>query len=863
MNIFNKVALEGMKKSRARTLVTVIGVVLSAAMITAVATFGVSLLDYMARGAALKYGSWDVEFEDADASFAAQQASNNAVASVATFQNIGYAKLDGAKNPKKPYLFIAGFSESAFDALPITLLSGRLPKNSGEILISGSVLAKGGVQFKAGDTVTLAVGNRMNGSEKLGEGDPYTAGETLVPRGERTYTVVGIFQTPHFEDDSAPGYTVITAADATDTADDLSLFVTLKNPREVHAYAQSAAAGRAYLLNNDVLRFMGLSDDPGDAIFTGLLYSVGGIVIAIIMIGSIFLIYNSFNISLNERTREFGILSSVGATARQLRRMVLFEGLCIGAIGIPIGVLIGIGAIGLVISVVAKNFGDILYSGVPLTVTISLPAIALAAIVSLITILISAYIPARKAAGTPVMESIRGSNEVKVEAKAVKTSKLAERLYGLEGTLALKNFKRNKKRYRSIVMSLVLSIVLFVSASAFVTDLKQVSQQAKAVTNYDIGFGTQDMDDSRMVQLYDQLKTAAGVYQSSYQADMTYSCIVETDTLSDAYGESAGVRSTGETTALPATIQFLDDAAYRTIIAGLDLSADEYTGHDAKLIAVAKMKGGSNRQEGVGDLSDVFKSSSVRCALAPQKNGTPETSYEQDVNVTLVDTVPPDTPPMTGTAEARPYTFIVMAPYSLKEKLAPSDAAADVVVKGMTFKSKDPAQSLSQMQTMIESAGIPSAYILLNMSDILDQNRNMIFIVNVFAYTFIVMISLIAAANVFNTISTNIHLRRRELAMLRSVGMSDRDFNAMMRFECAFYGMRALVVGLPLALISSWLIYYGMVIGGGDGIAFVLPWGSIAISVLSVLLVIFVTMMYAVREIKKENIIDALRDDMA
>ncbi len=186
---------------------------------------------------------------------------------------------------------------------------------------------------------------------------------------------------------------------------------------------------------------MGLSDNK---LFNTFLYTVAGILVAIIMVGSIFLIYNSFNISLNERTSQFGILSSVGATARQLRNSVLFEGVCIGAIGIPIGVMVGIGSVGLVIPIVAGNFRNIIPSTVPLTLSVSVPAIVAAAAVSLVTILISAYIPARKAANTPVMESIRQTNEVKTESKAVKTSKLAQRIYGLEGTLALKNFKRNK-----------------------------------------------------------------------------------------------------------------------------------------------------------------------------------------------------------------------------------------------------------------------------------------------------------------------------------------------------------------------------------------------------------------------------------
>ncbi|MNO22317.1 ABC transporter permease YtrF precursor [compost metagenome] len=865
MNIFNKVTLQGMKKSRTRTIVTIIGVVLSAAMITAVATFGVSLLSYMANGAAQKYGDWHVEFLDVPSSFVQERTHDEGVANTAAFENIGYATLDGGKNPNKPYLFIAGFSEEAFDTLPITLVSGRLPKNSGEILVSGSVAANGGVKFAVGDTLSLAIGSRTDGNKNLGQHDPYisgdkpgTAKETFVPKAERTYTVVGINERPGFEESSAPGYTLITKADAQDKADSFSLFVTLTNPHGIHAYIGNTAGAEAYVLNDNVLRFMGLSDDN---MFNVLLYAVGGIVVAIIMIGSIFLIYNAFTISLNERTRQFGILSSVGATAKQLRNSVLFEGLCIGAVGIPIGVIVGIGSIGLVISVVARNFEEILYTNVPLTLTVSIPAIVFAAAVSMVTILISAYIPARRAANTPVMESIRQTNEVKVESKAVKTSKLAQRIYGLEGTLALKNFKRNKKRYRSIVLSLVLSVVLFISASAFVTDMKQASERAVAFTTYDIGFATKDMDDSEMLSLYDKLKTADGVYESSYQALMKYSCAVKASDLSDDYWEYAGSHSPDEMVNLPMDIQFLDDSAYLNMIKDLGLPAEEYTGQNAKIIAVAKVQDRSNRVQEVDQFNDMFTSSSMNFTIAPEANGKPNMEQGQNVSITFVETVPPDTLPILGDSGSKnPNFFMVMAPYSLKEKFETSDTP--VAVKGLTFRSKNPTQSAAEMKTMIQGEGITAKYDLYNVYEMLDENRNIIFIADVFAYTFIIMISLIAVANVFNTISTNIKLRRRELAMLRSVGMSERDFQKMMNFECAFYGMRALLFGLPLAVISSWLIYKGMFIGGADNIDFVFPWSSMAISVFSVLFIVFITMLYAISKIKKENIIDALRDDM-
>lgn len=850
MNILNKVALQGLKKNRTRTVVTIIGVILSVAMITAVATFGVSLLSYMADGAAKKYGNWHVAFLDVNSSFVQERMNDKEVLNTVTFDNIGYALVDGTKNPNKPYFFVAGFNQKTFDALPITLLSGRLPENSSEIVISGKVTTNSTTSYAVGNTLSIAVGSRMNGNERLGQNNPYTS-EIFVPQEERNYTIVGVCQTPAFEEDFSPGYTLITRTDTTDLVNELSLFITLKNPRKVYSYVDKTVANHAYILNNYILRFMGL--DATDKIFNALLYSVGGIVVAIIMIGSIFLIYNSFSISLNERTQQIGILSSVGATSKQLRNSVLFEGACIGVIGIPIGIVVGIVSIGFVISVVDKNFESVLYTNVPLTLNVSVFAIVGAATVSIITILISAYIPARKSANTPVMECIRQTNEVKVGYRVVRTSKLTQSIYGLEGILALKNFKRNKKRYRSIVLSLVLSVVLFISTSAFVIDLKQASEQAKVVTDYDIGFGTQDMSDSEMLQLYDKLKNTNGVYESSYQTFTEYLCTVSASELSDAYWETTGEHSLNETVDLKIGIQFIDDNTYMKFVNDLGLTGNQQSG---KMIVVAKMESDKNDVKGVTDLSDMFINSSMDFTIIPQT--TEETKIAQDVSAKFIEFMPLDTPPMMGGLEQRPYYLQGVVPWSLKEKFISSDT----IVKGLTFKSRNPSQSVAEMKRVIESEKITPTYILLNTSEMLEESQNYIFIANVFAYTFIIMISLIAVANVFNTISTNIKLRRRELAMLRSVGMSDKNFNKMMCFECIFYGMRALLFGLPLAVLSSWLIYKGMFIGGADNLDFILPWFSIGVSVFSVFSVIFITMLYAVSKIRKENIIDALRDDM-
>ena len=862
MNIFNKVALQGMKKSPTRTIVTVIGVILSAAMITAVAAFAVSLQTYMVKGAMEKYGDWHVEFLDVNDAFVKEQAKDQEVKNTAAIENIGYAALKGGKNPEKPYLFVAGFSKEAFDTLPIDLLSGRMPENSGEVVLPAHVASNGGVKYEVGDTLSLAVGDREAGGKELGQHDPYAAGneknavrEHLETNDQRTYKIVGICERPAFEEFSSPGYTLITAADSAHPAGSLSVFVTLDNPKGTRDYAASAAGSHACVFNDDVLRFMGLSNDN---LFNMLLYSVVGILVVMIMIGSIFLIYNSFNISLNERTRQFGILSSVGATARQLRNSVLFEGFCIGAVGIPIGVLAGIGSISLVISIISKNFASFAYSSVPLKLMVSVPAIIAAAVVSMITILISAYIPAKKAAGTPVMENIRQTNEVKVDPKAVKTSKLAQRLYGLEGTLALKNFKRNKGRYRSIVLSLTLSVVLFVSAGTFGSHLKQGAERSAVNSDYDICLYTQNGNDDELFGLYDQLRTAGGVYESSYQSILKYSCPAAAGDFSQGSQKAAGLDGTKETVDLSMDIQFIEDSIYLDFIKSLGLSPTEYTGENAKLIAAAKVKNDRQKQDEKNSLIDLFAKNSIDVRIAPEKDGKPQAKQGQDVSITFVDTIPSDTLP-TDPSEVKPYVFIAVAPYQLKDRF---DSAGVQNQMGLTFLSKNPAQSTAEMEKMIQGAGLASKYTLYNVHKIFEQNRSLLFVVNLFAYVFIIMISLIAIANVFNTISTNIRLRRRELAMLRSVGMSDRDFQKMMNFECAFYGMRTLLLGLPIAAVLSFLIYKVMAAGGLD-LEFIFPWSSMGISIAGVFLVIFITMLYAISRIKKENIIDVLRDDMA
>ncbi|MEX1308090.1 MAG: ABC transporter permease, partial [Eubacteriales bacterium] len=525
---------------------------------------------------------------------------------------------------------------------------------------------------------------------------------------------------------------------------------------------------------------------------------------------------------------------------------VMFEGLCIGALGIPIGILIGIPVIQGVLSLVRTNFANVLYSDVPLTLVLSLSVLAMSIILTLITILISAYIPAKKAAKTPIMTCIRQTNEGSVSTKAIKTSQRMTRILGMEGMLALKNFKRNRRRYRSIILSLTLSMVLFVASTSFGVYLNQIADNSSLVVeDYDICWVSDEMAETEMFRLYDSLKKVDGVTESHYQALTTFPCTLQMDRLPPSFeqkfGDAIGHDGKSETADVLVDVQYVDNKAYNMFLNELNLASGSFDEGQRMLITGFTSEGWYVQGE---PIELIF--------------GDGENSKK--VMGTFVKDYPDLLPAKPG--ESHGYTLMVIAPYSQKTVF---DALGLPVVSskiGMTFKSNNPTQSSEKMQTVMNASGITDDYQLYNVYGILDQNRNLSFIISLFSTVFILMITLIAVANVFNTISTSIQLRRREFAMLRSIGMADKDFDKMMRFECAVYGARTMLWALPISIVLSLMIYFGMANGGGN-VAYVFPWQSILISITGVVLIVFITMLYGVEKIKKENIIDALRDDIA
>lgn len=896
MNVFNKVTLQSLKKNKTRTIVTIIGIILSAAMICAVTTFASSIYNYALDNAIYVDGDWHGSAEDMSLETYEMIKNESKVSNHVFAQQLGYAKIEGCINENKPYLFVLGASEGFCDMMPVHITSGKYPTSSSEILIPDHLYENGGVELNIGDTIDLALGKRMLDGYSMGQYTPYYIydennetipnGEKLVVEETRSYTVVGFYERPSFENFTAPGYTALTIADKDTNAQyNYSVWFKMNKAKDVYSFVEdNQLTGRT---NSSVLRYSGISRYEG---FNSMIISLATIVIALIMLGSVSLIYNAFSISVAERTKQFGLLSSVGATKKQLRRMVVSEALMVSAVGIPLGILAGVGGIGITLLFVGNKFKALIGYPIPLKLSVSGLSLVIAVVIALLTVLISAIVPSKRATKVSAIEAIRQSKDINAKIKKVRTSKLIYKIFGLPGMLANKYYKRSRKKYRATVLSLFMSVVLFVSASAFTGALTESVGDSFGSVGYDIliygyenEFGKATVDD-----LLNELKSDKGVNQVAYTQGSSYYISVSPNEVSKDYleyyatSEELSIDEI-ENVGVYTNFKFVDDNAYRELLKKYKLNEDEYFNtNEPKAIAV---DGRAIFDSVLGKYTsyNVLNSENTAISFVVEKvfdgyyfegdrideNGNTVYVYKNQENpneimtLTREEALEEKTVKLGKIIYDAPFFLDVNSRLTMIYPMSLRDNVLSVETflnngYGYYITTDTHIETMNAINETLSDLGLER----LRTQDIAaqeEENRNIVIIIQVFAYGFIILISLIAAANVFNTISTNIALRRREFSMLKSVGMTTKGFNRMMNFECILYGTRALLFGLPVSVGISYLIH--LAVSEGYQKDFTLPWVAIGIAVMSVFLVVFVTMMYSMSKVKKDNPIDALKNE--
>jgi len=846
MSILNDLTIKNLKLNKKRTIVTIVGIILSTALMVGIGLLFSSFQDYMIRETISYNGKYEAEY--GDVSLDKLNSIDKKDFSYFYQKPIGFSKFDSA-NEYKPYIYISSVDKEYFNELH--LISGRFAENDSELVISNHINTNGGASYKIGDIITLKYGERVVEGVNTLANNEYYEEETLNIVGEKTYTIVGIVERSNFEDYSASGYSTFTL-DMNDKDGTANVFVMFNNKKKIIKQSEDLAKKLGY--NNAISYNSTLLALYGESTYGNIMKSMITMIVimlSLVSIGCIVVIYNSFAISVMERKKEFGLLSSIGATKKQLSYTVFFEALIEGIIGIILGICGAYIGIGTVILIINNLIGDILV--LKLNLVTNIVFIIIPVIFMILVIFISALVPSRRAAKVSPIEAIRQNDDIKINKKKIKTGKLVNKLFGIEGEIALKNIKRNKKKYRVTIVSLFISIVLFISFSSYMNYTIDTASSVMGEVPYDyqISYFGDDNDIDALDKISEIIKSNDVKEYVSYSAS-NLSIIgnyIYSDEYLDfyksAYGDD-GIKALTNLKYQYISIYILDDISYNKYKELIGLDKDS-------VILLNKFKGvsyGNNKR--VNYDIPVINNGDINIKICNFDDN------DEDVDTTKYCNKKIDNIFITNKSFDLIEEFSYMSDFKLivNKKLYDniSDSGTHYTQFNIISDNTDNIDKLTKELDKYDNVNYT------NVKESMKQANNMILVIKILMYGFIGLVTLIGVTSVFNTISTSMALRKREFAVLRSIGLTRKGFNKILFFESLFFGLKSLIYAIPVSLGVTIIIHYAL----ADMMSInsiVIPWKAIIISIVSVFVIVLLTMMYSTSKIKKHNIIEQIREE--
>ncbi|MFR2974645.1 MAG: ABC transporter permease [Ruminococcus sp.] len=874
MKLLNKLTLKNLRLNKVRTIVTIVGIMLSAALITVVSGMALSGRQTMIDAQTAWSGNYDVALDIIDNSVIETARNNRNVENAFYKERLGYARTKNADGEICDYSVLAMSENTYGNCFKIDLIKGKFPTNSGEAVVTKAFKTQDGKDVKIGDKITLDVGvlTDKDGNVLDEEGIHNLLQKdfnkcSIIDAVKRTYTVTGIIERPKtselydpsnlsmiytVSDEKAPieairtkhmnklyiaytpqsegNYLQNTADILGFKADDMSNVIS----DEISPEDQQTSGINAYEFNSILLSMKGYGSN--DATNT-VIFSLAVIIIIIVMLASVFVIRNSFAISITEKTSMYGMLASVGATKRQIRRNVLFEGFILGLIGIPLGILLGLGVNAILIAILNSVLGDMLNGATFVFVTPTIPIIC-AIVLSAVTIFCSSFFIALRASRIPPLVAIRGNKDIKVKNnKSYRTSKLTKKLFGVGGEIASKSLKRSRKKYRTTVISIVVSVAMFIAVSAFMDYGMTYTEHYYGKTDYSYMVSGIDTKQAQTIEKMPEIDNylTVGLQYGHVSADVPVNECGE----NFLYDNADGTKSF--------SVEFLEfeHDTFVKICRELELDYN-------------KVKGGVLVYSQVTPDNSESGNSSKPMKLFGKTAPTKFIVYGNELIAgklkvsSVFDEIPKSADSVIGEGTIFGQGLIIGEQGVISPQLGEHECYITLYANTSNHTS---------LTNRIESMeGADDSIYIFDYEENVRQFNAIMLIVGIFVYGFIGVISLIGLTNIFNTISTNMQLRSKEFASLKSIGMTKKEFNRMIRLESLMYGIKSLIIGIPLGVLGVFAIFSAFS-RGNVPMSFVFPWKAILISIAAVIIVVWLIMKYSISKVNKQNIIETIRND--
>lgn len=898
MKVLNELSVKDLKLNKKRSIVIIIGIILSTALICGVAGLITSFQNTFIDTAKDSQGNYHAIFYNVPKDELKYIEENRGVEDYYLSEEIGYSYLPKGKiststgEEEKPLVNVISMNDKFLNNMAINVKDGRLPENDGELAISTRINEKFKTNYKVGDTITLNVGELKGTSENQNanyydetqikktkeiEQEEQATENEIVNTASKTYKIVGIIERPTvaIEPYEADWFTVITKMqtinkkaniavlyskpnDYVKNTESINQMVIAKSGTKENDFNRVSGLDKTYKsykykikINKELLAYQGASLDD-ETLKT--IYGLGAFIMGIVLVSSVFVIRNGFAISITERLKQYGMLSSIGATKKQIKKSVYFEGFILGIIGIPLGILSGIFAIYILVNVVNYILKDYVSRGTLLTYGMSWSAIVISIIVSVVTIWLSCRRSAKKASKITPIEAIRSSEDVKLKAKKIKCPKIITKIFKTGGEIAYKNLKRSKKKYRTTVISIIVSVVIFIAISSFIQYGFKMSSAYYTEKNYNyvVYTYTTALPEDTEEFAKEQEKSLKMLTDISNLPDVGDVSINKTNTFEMNMDEKHKAELTEYGKNIKA--RYSESNSNQEQIDNVNIISLSKNAYDAYLKKIGgdyeTYKDGAILIDNNINLDE--KGKKIQGSMYTWKKGDTVTGKinDKEYNIKIVAKTEERPNGVENLYNTNAY-FIVSEDFINKTGYISATLCA---------QSNDADKLDAEVEQYKKDNNLTDSNLnSFNLEESVRAENAVVLVISIFLYGFIGVITLIGITNIFNTITTNMNLRKKEFAMLKSIGMTKKEFNRMIRLESIFYGVKSLVIGIPIGLGLSYGMY--TVFRNSMEMNYILPYKSIIVAVIFVAVVIGIIMKYSMSKINKQNIIETIRND--